>query len=209
MQKFKMLSALLLLLTAEMVVAIEEPAYTLLYQQDGIEYREYDNYLVATTEVMNTADRNDAANEGFLRLFKYISGENAEQTKIAMTSPVQQSQKQKIAMTAPVQQTPTPDGWTIAFVVPAEFTSNTVPVPNNPQIYIEEKPARLVAVLRYSGRWTDKNLASHREELLAKLKIANVEPLGEVISAVYNAPFIPPFLRRNEVMVTVDRIPSK
>lgn len=197
----------LLLLKATVTMATEEPAYTVLAEVEGIEYRQYAPYLLAET-VVELGDRDAAANTGFMRLFKYISGNNAVQEKIAMTMPVQQAATRKIAMTAPVQQSATAQGWAIGFMIPSEFTAQTVPIPSDPSISIREVPASIVAALTYSGRWSEKNVASHRQQLLAALDKAGIGVQGEVTSAFYNAPFVPPFLRRNEVMVAVARAPS-
>ncbi len=189
-------------------MSIERPDYTVVFEDGAVEYRQYDPYIVAETVIENVEDYSDAGNEGFRRLFRYISGANLVQAKISMTAPVEQSQvSEKIAMTAPVERTASKQGWRVAFVLPGKYTMDTAPVPADSRVELRQVPGRLVAALRFSGRWTDRNHSRRSLELLAALDSRDVAPVSEITSAVYNPPFMPPFLRRNEVIVEVDRLP--
>lgn len=193
-----------LLLPAESVMAIEIPEYRVLEQDGAYELREYSPYLIAETEV--ESEFMNAGNIAFGRLFRYISGANAARAEIAMTAPVEQStpgRGEKIAMTAPVEQASVDGVYRVGFIVPRKFTRETVPRPIDPRVSIREVPARTVAVWRYSGRWTEDNFREHERELRALLarKGLRAESGDSAIIARYDAPFMPWFMRRNEVLI--------
>ena len=195
----------------EVAMSLEQPDYTVVYKDGDVEYRQYEPYLVSETVIENAEDYNDAGNEGFRRLFRYITGANQSAAEIAMTAPVAQTRQvtgEKISMTAPVQQQQTTEGWTVAFMLPTKYTLETAPVPSDPRVRVKEVPGKLVAVLRYSGRWTERNFTKRQTQLLETIEAGNVKVIGEVQSALYDPPYKPPFLRRNEVMVAVDRVPA-
>lgn len=212
----RLLSGLLVALLGGMLgspaMAIEIPEYRVIEQQGAFELRRYEPYLIAETEV--DAGFMNAGNIAFGRLFRYISGANTSATEIAMTAPVEQSSQssgQKIAMTAPVEQVSEAGRYRVGFVVPKKFNRDTVPRPTDPRVSIREVPARTVAVWRYTGRWTEENFREHERELRALLVSRgwqSASPGDSAIIARYDAPFMPWFMRRNEVMIPLaDKAP--
>ncbi len=207
--KSKLLAALIAIGLCADAYGYEEPDFSVVGEMDGVEFRQYEPYLVAETVVDNAPDRDAAANAGFRRLFKYISGDNTEAATVADGAAVKQTPvSTRIDMTAPVRQAPLADGWAVAFIVPREFDAQTVPQPTNPDVYIRTVPGELMAVVRFSGRWTDRNVDAHKAELLEKLAASGLTPRGDIVTAFYNAPFALPPFRRNEVMVRVDAVPE-
>ncbi len=199
-----------LMVTASPAVATEEPDYTVVEKDGAFELRQYPALLAAETLVTGT-DFDDAGNVAFGRLFRYISGNNRRQTRIAMTAPVVQSPDgENIAMTAPViQQEGKPGdasgGYRVAFLVPAEYTRQTVPEPLDPSVRIVATPARLVAALRFPGRMSEALHGTQELALRAELVKRRLAISGDVITAQYNAPFVPGPFRRNEVLIPVRR----
>jgi hypothetical protein len=184
-------------------MAYEEAKYTVIMKERNYELRLYESHIVAETVVDGDFDK--AGNEGFRRLFKYISGENQKKQSIAMTTPVsQEAGSEKIAMTAPVSQERTGDQWRIAFVMPSEYTLDTLPQPADPKVLLKQVPARRLAVITYSGTWSKKRYEEKKALLDAFIQKQNWRPLGEPVFARYNSPFTLWFLRRNEVMVPVE-----
>lgn len=114
------LFSLVLLIISTKSFAIESPQYTVIYKDERVEYRQYEPYLIAETFVENSSSYRAASNNGFMRLFRYITGNNNSQSNIEMTAPVQQAAtSEEIAMTAPVQRVETPEGWNVAFMLPS------------------------------------------------------------------------------------------
>jgi DNA gyrase inhibitor GyrI len=185
-------------------MAIDEPSFRVIESAPPVEIREYAPYVVAETRV--AGGFRDVGNEGFRRLFAYISGENRGATKIAMTAPVtQQAAPEKIAMTAPVTQQADGDVYRIAFVLPSQYTLESAPVPTNPDVRLVQVPARQVVAVRYSGLWSAENYKEALEQLTAFAQQRGLQLAGEPVYARYDPPFMPWFLRRNEILVEIAR----
>ena len=178
--------------------ATEEPTFTVQRTLDGIELREYAPYTVA--EVLVAADANDAGNRAFPILAGYIFGKNKGERKMAMTAPVTQAAvPMKLEMTAPVTQTPTAGGYLVQFVLPKGITTANAPEPLDARVILRDVPAKRVAVIRYSGFWSESNYNEHLAQLQKGLRAATIAWTGEPVLSRYDPPFTPWFLRRNEI----------
>lgn len=187
-------------------VGLEEPAYTHQRITDAVEIRRYGPRIAAETLV--DADEIRARDIGFRRLAGYIFGGNRASQSISMTAPVSQQPSrggQQIAMTAPVVQSAAVEaGWAIRFFMPAKWTMETLPTPNDDQVRLVTVPPATVAVLRFSGDRSPKAVASRTEELLNILRDNGIEPTGDAESWFYDPPWTLPMRRRNEVAIPID-----
>jgi hypothetical protein len=183
-------------------MSIESPKYTLLKQDGKFEIRDYQPYINASVEIV--ADFNDALNGGFNILAGYIFGNNRAKTRINMTAPVteQAVKGQKIAMTAPVTAAKLGDGAThlVSFTMPSKYTLDSLPEPVNDAIKISAVAAHKAAVVKFSGYLNEKTVLNKTQALAAWLKQNNLQAKPGFISAQYNPPFIPGFMRRNEII---------
>lgn len=194
-------AAILAVLASTTAMATEEPTFRLLEKDGSFELRQYAAYVVAETRV--EAGFEDAGSVGFQRLFRYISGDNVPQQKIAMTAPVTQSRGAKIAMTAPVSQVAEGGAFLVAFTLPSSYTLATAPKPTNPAIQVREVPAQVVACWRYSGTWTVANYRENETRLREQIAARGLVAHGDATLARYNPPFTPWFMRRNEVLIPI------
>jgi hypothetical protein len=200
-------AAIAAVLVTSTAMAIEEPRFKVLEKDGSFELREYSAYIVAETRV--EAGFEDAGSLAFQRLFRYISGNNVAQQKIAMTAPVTQSASEKIKMTAPVSQVADGNAYLVAFSLPSSYTLATVPKPLDPTVRIRQVPAQLIACWRYSGRWTESNYRDHEVLLRERIHARELIARGDPVLARYNPPFTPWFMRRNEVLIPVAGQPKR
>lgn len=185
---------------------VEEAKHTTTSRHGAFEVRHYGPRVVAETRVSGTFG--DAGNDAFRRLFGYISGKNRTQAKIAMTAPVAQRDAEpssKIAMTAPVGQRLDGDAWVISFTMPDGESLATLPEPEDPRVVLRAIGPRDVAVVRFSGRWTDANIDKQTNALREWLPTQGLVAESPPEVNRYDPPFVPWFLRRNEVWLTVTK----
>jgi hypothetical protein len=167
---------------------VETAKYQVIRTAGAFEIRRYDRILLAT--VKNAPSR-------FRVLFNYITGSNKSKKKVAMTSPVITSDE--IAMTSPVLS----NSESMSFIVPSEYTQETVPEPTDERISIDEFPERYVATVRFSGLAWKNSVNKQRTRLLDWLKTEDIQLNGPPFLMQYNPPYVPGFLRRNEIGIEV------
>jgi hypothetical protein len=184
----------------------ETPKYSVLMKQKEIELRQYPGTIQAEVSIIEK-DYKSAVEKGFNVLAGYIFGNNVARQRIQMTAPVQASQSQKIAMTTPVTVTGN-EQFTVAFIMPSEFTLETLPIPKDSRIDFTLVPARQMAAIRFSGYFRQETIRNNKERLSLWLNEKGLETEGDYIVAGYNPPWIPGFMARNEVMIKIQIQPE-
>ncbi len=160
---------------------VEQPDYTIVENQGTIEIRDYAPMIAAETSV--EGERTAAIGEGFRRIAGYIFGDNAPREQIAMTAPVQQQKGSKIAMTAPVQQQGAKGTWNVRFIMPKQWTMETLPAPIDTRVKLVPMPARRFAVIRFSGSAGEDMLDAKTKELQDFVRARGMTPQGEPLYA--------------------------
>jgi hypothetical protein len=187
------------------VSAYEEPAYEVARKTDAFEIRRYAPYMVVEVPMRGAYD--DARNDAFRKLFAYISGANRAQQKVDMTVPVMTEPQpaEKIEMTVPVLTKPSAAGEQVMqFVLPARSDDPSAPLLRAPALRPRRVEPQWVASRQYSGRASEGNFRENAVTLLGELSRADITPAGAARFAVYNGPFTPWFMRRNEVLVPIE-----
>lgn len=182
---------------------LEEPSYTVIEKRNGYEIRQYQPYIIAETEVTGSYD--EATNAGFRIIADYIFGNNTAKESIAMTTPVLEQTSEKIAMTTPVINTlENEETRKISFVLPSQYTMETLPLPNNPRVLITPVKGRKVAVLSFTWYATAKRVVEKKQKLQNLLARDNERIIGDVQVARYNPPLSMPLTLRNEIIIPIE-----
>jgi len=165
------------------VMAYEETNYEVVKQNKVYEIRKYSDRLAIETITSNQGS-------SFRKLFNYISGNNENKKEISMTAPVTQIEKK--------------GSMTMQFYLPSKFNKDNIPNPSNSDVKILNIKGGYYAVIKYSGRNSNKNFIKHKDILKNELKKNNILILSSPIKATYDKPFTLPMLRRNEVMFKIN-----
>lgn len=182
MKKFLSIVFLGLIITSNSM-SYEEANYEVVKKNEVYEIRKYSDRLAIETDISNKGN-------SFRKLFNYISGNNDKNEEIKMTTPVTQIEKK--------------GNMTMQFYLPSRFNKENIPSPSNPDVKILNIKGGYYAVIRYSGRASDKNFIKHKSILENELKKDNMIILSPPIKATYDGPFTLPMNRRNEAMFEIN-----
>ena len=180
---FKIIFYSIYFFTYSHVMANEEAKYDIVKSNDTYEIRKYSDRLAV--QVASTS-----GNNGFRKLFNYISGNNEKNQKIKMTVPVTVMEKS--------------GNTTMQFYLPSKFDKNNIPNPTGSDVEIINIEGGYYAVISYSGRASENNFIKHKNILEDELFKDNIAIKSPAIKATYNSPFTLPLMRRNEAMFKIE-----
>ena len=174
--------------------------------QQKIDLRHYEKIILVSVP-MDGMD--SGRNSAFSKLFGYISGKNTASSKISMTAHVLLENADKnagveIPMTVPVFMEDASDHAKMSFVLPATYTLDSAPAPQDPDVKLDEIKDYTVAAIIFSGLLSADNIAKQRTMLEAWIQGNGYKITGAYKVAGYNPPFTIPALRRNEVLIPVE-----
>lgn len=167
-------------------VATETPEYTVTRSQPPFEIRDYPALNLATSPM-----EADGIQGGFRALFGFITGKNQSGAKLAMTAPV------LIDNTTRRKR--------MSFILPKGTAQNSVPQPLDASVKLEQLPPDRYAVLRFEGGRSAQNEQNAIEKLQALMETQRLKGKGVPLLAYYDPPWTPFFLRRNEVLIRIEK----
>lgn len=165
----------------------EEQSYTVVLKDNDFEIRFYPSTTVATI-YSSAKTYKDLSGPGFRKLAGYIFGGNQTNTGISMTAPVHMNIADSIS--------------SMSFVMPKAYNQSNLPKPNDDAVRLHNTADEYVAVLRFGGFVSDKDLKIYTEKLREMLKEKGIAFYGNFRYLGYNPPY-QLINRRNEIIVSV------
>jgi hypothetical protein len=166
----------------------EEQKYNVIFKDKDFEIRFYPSATLATTN-SGAKTYKDLSGPGFRKLAGYIFGGNETGTNISMTAPVHMNINDSAS--------------SMSFVMPSSYQEENLPKPNDPNVFIQKTADEYVAVIRFGGYASDKDLIFYSNKLRGILAEKGITSYGNARFLGYNPPF--QFVdRRNEIIISVN-----
>lgn len=166
-------------------MAIESAKFTLIKKEKDFEVRLYNEISLAMSK-----ENDFRGYSGFNEAFDYISGSNDQNRKISMTTPVINELNQ--------------DSMTMAFVMPSDIPFEDLPKPRSHRLSMIKKENMAFASIRFSGTVCPTLLEKKKKELTEWMNANDLIPGSVIWLARYNPPFIPGFLKHNEILISIE-----
>ena len=193
----RILTIIALLFATPAWAGYEQPQFEVVLQKENLAIRDYASVMVV--EVQVAASRRDAAGDAFRSLFKYISGNNEDNLEIPMTSPVAQTQVPKASNNED-------DKWAIRFFLPRKIIDEGAPLPEEDGVNLVNLKAQRYASVSFKGTQNDKKVAKNSAQLREFIVQNGYQVSGQPIYAFYDPPFVPWFLRDNEILLPIAKV---
>ncbi len=166
--------------------AYETAQYEVIEKDGNIEIRQYPDLMLASVD---TDEESQGRDSSFMKLFRYISGANVAEQKIAMTTPVFMEDEHARSQGK------------MGFVLPQEVAAAGIPAPEATDVKIRKRSGGRFAVIRFAGKLNSVTAREKEAELRKWLDANGIVGEEFAESAGYDAPFTPGPLRRNEVLI--------
>ena len=170
---------------------LEQPKYKVVKKEGYFEVRSYSNFIISS--VLVSGSQYNSLRKGFRPLVKYISGKDRGGEKISMTAPVIQA------------TTETEGNFKVSFSMPSKYRIDNLPKSENTDISFEEVQPNTAAVVWFRGKAKEEILASKINQLNEWIIANGYTAISKPKYLFYNDPSTPGFLRRNEVLVIIEK----
>jgi hypothetical protein len=165
----------------------ETQVYKVIKVEKEFEIRFYPSITMAAI-TSSAKTYKELGSSGFRKLAGYIFGDNKENKQIAMTAPVHMNINDSVS--------------SMSFVMPANYTKDNLPLPNNADVIIQTTPDEYVAAITFNGFASQETIKKYTAILEKALQEKKLSYFGNFRFLGYNPPY-QLFGRRNEIIVSV------